>query len=184
MMDEIKKEREEGLDWEYMGEMIKEREATGGKYVTPMAGLMGELFAVMAKTIIDEVGRDKGEAIIEKAVKDFGEERGRRVAERVKAAGKPLSLKNFLVFGDLDSSTAISFVPNIEDGDLSLSINRCDFSKYPDDWGMGEYFHYYCKYIDKSTLRGYNARLKLEVPKTLSGGDNVCILCYTVKEKK
>jgi hypothetical protein len=181
-MDEIQKEKKEGLSWEYMGEAMKERGELAGRYVTPMAALMGQMFAVFAKTVIDEVGLEKGEAVIQKAVEDFGITRGKRIAEKVKARGLPLSFKNFLVHMDLDTTAANASVPNIEGKDLTLTINRCFILDGARELGLGKYFHYYCRWIDRAILFGYNPDLTIEITKTLSGGDEACFFRYIVSK--
>ena len=182
-MDEIKKEKEDGLDWEYLAEGLKEKEALKGEYYTPHAGLFGQMFSVFAKSVIDVVGKEKGEAIIMRAVEVFGEERGRRIAEKVRALDKPLSFKNFMAYTDLDSSMILEYAPKIEDGDLHLEINRCDFEQGASEWGLREYFKYYCMYVDVAILKGYNPELNLEIPKKLSDGDDICFFKYNIKGK-
>jgi hypothetical protein len=181
IMDDADRERREGVDWDYLTEGLKEKEALKGEYYTSHVALFGQMFSLMAKTIIDALGRERGEEIIKKAVEDFGEERGRRIAQRVKALGKPLSFRNFLIYTDLDTSAILSYMPKIENGNLLLEIDRCDFSQGARDWGLLEYFNYYCRYVDEAILRGYNPDLKLEVPKNISAGDDICFFKYTIK---
>ena len=181
-MNEIQKEKSEGLSWDYLGEAMKERAELSGRTITSMPALMGQMFAVLAKTVIDEVGVEKGEAIIKKAVEDFGQTRGQRIAEKVKARGLALSFKNFLVHMDLDTSAANTSVPNIEGKDLTLTINRCFIRDGACDLGLERYFHYYCKWIDRAILFGYNPDLTIEITKFLSGGDDACFFRYIVSK--
>jgi hypothetical protein len=181
-MDEIQKEKSEGLSWEYLGEAMKERAELSGEPITPMAALMGQMFAVFAKNVIDEVGTEKGEAIIKKAVEDFGQTRGKRIAEKVKARGLPLSFKNFLIYMDLDTSAANKSVPNIDGKDLTLTIHQCFIRDGACDLALEPYFHYYCKWIDRAILFGYNPELTIEITKFLSGGDDVCFFRYIVSK--
>ena len=88
-MDELKKEKEEGLDWDYLMEVPQRKEEVGTDYQTPGFGLAAQLFASVAKSVIDRLGPDDGEALLKEAVEYFGRERGRRIAERVKAMGNP-----------------------------------------------------------------------------------------------
>jgi hypothetical protein len=180
-MSDIGNERAEGLSWEYLGEAMKKKAALEGTQLTPMPSLMGQLFAVFAKTVIDEVGAEKGEAVIKKAVVDFGRTRGKRIAEKVTALGLELTFANFLIYLDLDSSAALTFVPSIEDGNMTLSITRCAFYDGARDLGLGKYFHYYCRWVDNAILEGYNPDLVLEISETLSGGADACVFRYLIK---
>ena len=59
-MNEIEREHKDGLTWEYLGESMKKKTALEGKQLTPMPSLMGQMFAVFAKTIIEAVGEKRG----------------------------------------------------------------------------------------------------------------------------
>ncbi len=182
-MNEEKKEQEEGIDWDYLARAMQEKQHVGNEHITPLAGHLGQLFAVTAKSIIDRLGLEEGEALIKEIVERFAEERGRRIAEKVKRLNKPLTLKNFIIYSDLDSAAVVSgATPSIENGDLILEIADCNICKGADDWGLKEYAYYYCKYIDVAILRGYNPKLKLDVSKRLTARDDCCVFRYTVKE--
>lgn len=182
-MDEGKKEREEGIDWDYLAQAMQEKQQVGNEHITPLAGHLGQLFAVTAKSIMDRLGLEEGEALIKEIVERFAEKRGRHIAEKVKKLGKPLTLKNFIVYGDLDSAAVVSgAIPSIEKGDLILEIADCNICRGAEDWGLKKYAYYYCKYIDVAILKGYNPKLKLEVSKRLTAGDGSCVFRYTVKE--
>jgi hypothetical protein len=180
-MNDIEKERTEGMTWEYLGTAMEKKNALEGKQLTSMASLMGQMFAVFAKTVIDALGKEKGEAVIRDAVIEFGTVRGRRIAERVKAEGLELTFANFLTYMDLDSSAALSFTPSIEDGNLYLNITRCAFSDGAEALGLRDYFHYYCRWVDQAILAGYNPDLVLEIPQVLSSGAESCVFKYLIK---
>jgi hypothetical protein len=146
---------------------------------------MGQFFALTAKAIIDRLGEKEGGELLRGLVEDFAMRRGKRIAEKVKEAGKPLAFKNFVVYGDMDSTGVSSGVtPNIEDGEFILEVKHCEFNQGAKAVGLGEYAYHYCKYIDTALLKGYNPDLKLAVEKNLSAGDDTCLFRYTLKEKK
>jgi predicted hydrocarbon binding protein len=182
-MDDLEKERTEGVDWGYLAAATKEREEVGGAYFISLANHMGHFFAIMAKAVIDRLGKEEGSALLKAVVEDFGMRRGRRIAEKVRALGKPLALKNFVLYGDMDSAGVTSgMTPSIEDGDFLLEIKHCEFDQGAKDAGLGEYAYHYCKYIDTVILKGYNPDLKLEVLKNLSAGDDACLFRYRLKD--
>jgi hypothetical protein len=184
-MNDLEKERTEGVDWEYMGGVLKEKEAQGGAHYLSLANHMGQFFALTAKAVIDRMGEKEGGELLKGLVEDFAVRRGGRIAEKVRDAGKPLALKNFIVYGDMDSTGVTSgMTPNIEEGDLILEVKHCEFNQGAKAVGLGEYAYHYCKYIDTALLKGYNPDLKLTVEKNLSAGDDACLFCYTLKEKK
>jgi L-2-amino-thiazoline-4-carboxylic acid hydrolase-like protein len=181
-MDEIRKEREEGLDWEHLGKAIAEKNELEGKYYTSHISMLAQLFGTMAKVVMEKLGEDEGTPILEEAVKAFGKKRGKNIAEKVTELGLPLSFKNFLVYTDLDTANSHDMVPKIEDGKLIVEISRCDFSDAAKKWGVEKYAAYYCRHIDVAILEGYNPDLKIEVPENITSGGKMCILKYTVKK--
>jgi len=93
-MDDLKKEKTQGLDFQYLGDVLDKKKELGKKYFTPGFGLAGQLFSMVAKHVIKELGPEKGEALLKDAIEEFGLERGKRIAEKVKGENKSLSLKN------------------------------------------------------------------------------------------
>jgi hypothetical protein len=181
-MNEIHKERTEGITWESLGKAMEKKTALEGKQLTPIPSLMGQMFAVFAKAVIDALGKEKGEAVIKDAVREFGTIRGRRIAEKVRTQGLDLTFTNFLIYMDLDSSSTLNFTPSLEGGNLILNITHCAFLDGAKDFGLGDYFHYYCMWIDEAVLFGYNPDLTLDISATLSGGDDACFFKYLIKK--
>jgi hypothetical protein len=93
------------------------------------------------------LGPVEGEAMIREAVESFGRERGRRIAERVKAMGLPLSFKNWLIYTDIDNSN-FGYRPHIDTHDLLARVKECSFISAAREWGLEEYACLYCRYAD------------------------------------
>ena len=121
-MDEIQKEKSEGLSWDYLGEAMKERAELSGRTITPMSALMGQMFAVFAKTVIDEVGVEKGEAVIKKAVEDFGQTKGQTDRRKSEGTGA----------GSLIQELPGSYGPGYHHGEHLRPEHRREGS-HPDD---------------------------------------------------
>lgn len=162
-------------------EVLKGQQEVGNKYKTHFFAMFSQLFCTIAEEIINQFG-DKGRDAIGEAVKKYGEERGRRVGELVKSVGKDKNLKNFFIYSDLDIKNTAKYRPKIIDGDVIIELRDCVFCNGCKDWDKLEYGKIYCEYIDKSTLKGYNPNLRIEVPATLTKGDKKCILRYIVKK--
>ena len=182
MMDELQREREQGFDLEYLAEALPEMAELGDRYKTPGFGLAAQLFACTAKVVLDRLGPEEGEGVLKAAVEAFGLERGRRIAEKVKAAGKPLTFRNWLIYGDIDSTLNFSPEPAVDNGDLVVKVNACTFSKAAEQWGMGKYADIYCRYVDFAILKGYNPDIKLELDHHRATGRDYCVFRYIMKE--
>ncbi|MFX0076854.1 MAG: L-2-amino-thiazoline-4-carboxylic acid hydrolase [Candidatus Hermodarchaeota archaeon] len=180
-MDDLQREKEKGFDMEYISDVLDQRKELKGKYYTPGFGLAAQLFSCLAKQVINTLGRDEGEKLIKNAVEEFGFKRGKQIAEKVKALGKPLTFKNWLIYSDIDT---INFKPisSIEDGDFIAKIKKCTFFKGAADWGLENYSKLYCDYVDYKILEGYNPDIKLDLKQRQDTDTNRCIFHYIMKE--
>lgn len=180
-MDDLQMEKDEGFSWEYLAEVPQKKEEAQDRYLTPGFGLAAQLFASMAKVVLDRLGPVEGEALVKEAVDNFGMERGKRIAARVQEEGLPLTLKNWLTHTDIGSEN-FGNVPDLENGDLVVRVSDCTFFKAAEEWGLGEYAGIYCKYADPAILRGYNPDIKLVLDSRHSTGEDHCRFRYIMKE--
>ena len=164
-------------------EVLKGQKEVGNKYKTHFFAMFSQIFCTLAEEVINEFG-DKGRDAIAKAVIKYGEERGHRIAELVKSQGKELNIKNFFIYGDLDSSSILKMKPKIVDGNPEIIIRDCVFCNACRDWDKEDYGKLYCEYVDHAILKGYNPDLILELPSRMTMGDKKCHFRYIVKEKK
>lgn len=180
-MEDLKREKEKGVDFEYLSNVLDKKKEAGDKYLTPGFGLASQLFCSVAKFVVERLGLEEGEKLLKSAVEYFGKERGKRIAEKVTAAGLPLTFKNWLIYTDIDS---INFRPiaDIEKGDFIAKIKHCTFYDAAKEWGLEDYAKYYCKYVDYKILEGYNPDIKLKLEDRHTTGKSRCIFRYTMKE--
>lgn len=181
-MNDIDREKSAGFDFEYLMTVPQEKEALGDAYQTPGFGIGAQLFATVAKAVIERLGKEEGEKLLKDAVERFGRERGRRIAEQVKAAGKPLTFKNWLIYTDIDTSRNFQVEPSIEDGDLVAKISNCTFYESAARWGLGDYANIYCTYVDYAILDGYNPDIKLILKQRGPSPQDCCVFRYIMKE--
>ncbi len=180
-MNDLDRERRKGLDLWYLKDVKLKRGLFGKGGRTPGFGLAAQLFACAAKVMIDDLGAEKGEALLKEAIENFGFERGRRIAERVKKLGKPLSFKNWLIYTDIDPVN-FNARPRLENGDLIAEVGYCAFHSAAQEWGLKEFSKIYCKYADFAILRGYNPLIRLELATRHETGRDHCVFRYRIKE--
>jgi L-2-amino-thiazoline-4-carboxylic acid hydrolase len=181
-MDDLQREKKKGLNFLYLAKGALMRLRVGKKNHTPGFGLASQLFSTMAKHIMEELGPEKGEALIQKAVESFGRERGKRIAKTVQNQGKPLSLRNWLIYTDI-SPDNFSAKPSLPKGDLRAEVSSCTFYNSAEKWGLGEYAKLYCKYADYAILDGYNPDVKLVLEQRQKTGKDHCLFRYIMKEE-
>lgn len=183
-MDDIEREKEQGFDFAYLGDVPQKKIDIGSRFQTPGFGLAAQLFCCCVRMVIDRLGAEEGGAVIQAAVEDFGFERGRHIAARVKDLGLPLSFRNWLIYSDIDSSANFEALPAIEDDDLVVRVNNCAFYNAARQWGFEELAHLYCRYVDYKILEGYNPDIRLDLKERQATGDDFCVFRYSMKERR
>ena len=180
-MDDLTREKRHGFSYWYMKDVLPRRILNGQRYHTPGFGLASQLFAVTCRHVMENMGQGEGEALIRKAVEEFGFERGRRITETVKSLGKPLTIKNWLIYADIDGSN-FEAKPTIDNHDLLVEVHRCTFMEAAERWGVRDHARYYCKYVDYAILAGYNPDIRLVLNSRHDTGKEFCLFRYIMKE--
>lgn len=180
-MDDLAREKRKGFSLWYLKDVILRRKLVRDTYHTPGFGLAAQLFAAMSRSVMEKHGPAEGEALIREAVEFFGQERGRSIARVVAGQGKPLSLKNWLIYSDIDGSN-FEAKAAINNHDLVVKVYRCAFLEAADKWGLKDYAASYCKYADYAILHGYNPDVKLVLRSRHDTGKDHCLFRYTMKE--
>jgi|WetSurMetagenome_2_1015567.scaffolds.fasta_scaffold170393_2 hypothetical protein len=180
-MEDLQREKKKGLSLWYLKDVMLRRRIIGKRYHTPGFGLAAQLFATMCRAIIQKLGPVEGEALIKEAVQSFGRERGKRIAQKVAAQGKPLTFKNWLIYTDIDGGN-FPVKAYIENNDLLAPVKGCTFNNAACEWGLDEYSSIYCKYADYAILEGYNPDIKLILEQRHKTGKDFCLFRYIMKE--
>ncbi len=115
------------------------------------------------------------------ATRTYGEERGRRMAQRALRDGEALDFRNYKRYsewsptkemeteGHSNKSQDLSFIP-----DYSYKVLRCPWAYQFSQMDLKDCGAVYCRYIDKAIVRGFNPELEFEVPVNLNEEDH-CI---------
>jgi len=137
------------------------------------------LFALIARQVITRYGDEAGVTCLRKALRRYGEQRGRRMAMRALANGDALTMFNFLVYGEWRNATAGGEIERAEDEtDIRMTIRRCPWADAWIETELLQYGRYYCQEIDAALLRGFNPQLRIEVSATLSNEGTPCEFIY------
>jgi len=137
------------------------------------------LFALIARQVITAYGEAKGLPALRKAIRRYGEQRGKRMALRARSNGDELTMANYLVYGEWRYVTDGGHSERVEDqADIRMLVTRCPWA---DAWIAAEllpYGRYYCQEIDAALLRGFNPDLLIDVKTTLSNDAEHCEFIY------
>ncbi len=135
---------------------------------TMLAHLFALLYYHFGATLIAELGEKRGRRLIEKAVKDFALDRGRRMKSQVLSLGKRPNFKNYHLVRDLPEHTF---------WDTPEGRTHCPFA---DIWEKKGSFGQalgllYCNTNDPWKIKGYNPQAKLwRWVKNRNLGDGMC----------
>ena len=156
----------------------------GDKHLEHPAGLLSLQNAAWSRA----VGRNSSSSVATRiggaAAREFGGLRGAAIAERVLAAGKPLTVVNLLIYYDLPTAAHRPRVC-IVDGWLTITVraDECPFLAAVRGSGLELSALPYCAEFDRSMVDAYNPDLQFEhTPPGLGG--SVCVLKYKEAENQ
>lgn len=137
------------------------------------------LFAWLSEAIIGRVGVQKGEFVIRKAIRQYGEERGRRMLLRARAKKHELNMINYLGYREYNiTAGAMDMKISSKLPDGIIRITTCPWYKAWKENDMMEVGKLYCAEVDSALLRSFNPELHLEMTRNLPFGDNQCEFIY------
>jgi hypothetical protein len=133
------------------------------------------LYGLLVKSVRETLG-ERGVKVGEAATILYARERGLRMAMRCRADGRPLTHRNYMVYGEwadargwCDSRMA-TIAP-----EYSTEVLTCGWCKSWEKHGLLEYGAVYCGLIDENLVKGFNPENDLEVDGTLSRGKPECV---------
>jgi hypothetical protein len=137
------------------------------------------LFAWISRALFQCVGEETAETAIRKAVRRYGEQRGRRMALRAEADGHALSMAAYRAYGEWAAGPGEMMSTSIaRSGDVTTYVHRCSWHVAWTENGLLRYGRYYCLEIDRALVRGFNSALCLEVNRTQPSEGDYCEFVY------
>jgi hypothetical protein len=138
------------------------------------------LFGWIARAVIEAIGEQNGEVIIRKAVQQYGNQRGRRMALRAKSNRHPLNMANYIAYSEWISSPGSQHEKEMVEKapDAKVHIHKCPWYAAWKENGLLPFARIYCQEIDQALVYGFNPDLKLDVNGTLTNGADRCEFVY------
>ena len=157
------------------------------------------LFALLAREVVGRAGEERdaqkrdaqkpdaqkpdaqkrGAQVLHRAVWRYGQERGRRMAQRAMAAGQPLDWVTYMAYGEWRApegwqrSETLATAP-----DLVRQVTLCPWHQAWLDHDLLPYGRHYCLTIDAAIAAGFNPYLRLVVDGTLAEGAEACTFIF------
>lgn len=133
------------------------------------------LYGLIAKFAM-EYGED-GQRAIEEATRQYGLERGKRMAEHARQEGMACNGETYPIFKEwrapkpeqMVAGTALNW-PH-----YTTTVQRCEWVESWKKHNLLCHGKLYCQHIDENLYEGYQSMHKLSVRSLLSAGDNCCM---------
>jgi hypothetical protein len=137
------------------------------------------LFAWIAQEAIRRVGAGRGQAAVRAAVRQYGEQRGRRMAQRAQSDGRPPDMTSYLAYGEWRAASEAFETARDATGEAPRTlVLRCPWHQAWVEEGINQAGRLYCLEIDVALARGFSPALRLEVNGTRSNGAEACQFIY------
>jgi hypothetical protein len=140
---------------------IPKNHNTANKYenLTPFA-LFAKLFAQITKAVVDEFG-EEGEKAIKEGVWQFGEKRGRGIAQRARVNGADNSIDQYLTNYDMGRSELFTYETVNKPEEIEQTFTVCPLGQQWADDNMHKYGILYCQMIDPAIAKGFNKKFNV-----------------------
>ncbi len=157
---------------------------TIGEAVRAMSVHMANMYYYMTKAVLEDFG-DEARKSFERAIIDFGHERGRKIAEQVRADGLPLTLENLDLYYDIPIAEGWDVHRSYENDEKHNITDSCTFADVWMEKDWAEIGHIYCL-IDIALREGYSDNVEFRPVRNVLKGDSCCesLTVYKDKTKK
>lgn len=125
----------------------------------------------------------RGEKAFIHATQYYGEQRGRRMAQRAIRDGQELTLDTYLRYGEwvnTEEMKALGCANNSEvlttSPDYIKRVTICPWNKQFSEMGLTDAGELYCRHIDSAICRGFNPSIDYRVPQSLNSSS----CCYHI----
>jgi nitroreductase len=130
------------------------------------------LYHAFAETLVRELGSQRGEEVLLKAVTAYGERIGVEAKAVAEEKGLELTPDNFP--SDLPDSAWETEMVDV-DGEERVRVHHCPLAAEWLEWSNPHLARYYC-FVDQAKMSGYNPRYEYVHTRNLLDGDPYCEL--------
>jgi hypothetical protein len=154
--------------------------------ITRITDLFIALYYHMAREMVDTFGNE-GERALRHAIRQFGAERGRRMRKQHEEEGLPINLVTLHGQDTKDrpadprtEAVTHKLTPGVRETDVS----KCGFHEAWRDWGGTDVALIYCQEVHHAMWQAYDPEIEVNLPKTLTNGDDRCVFRVYWPEKR
>jgi hypothetical protein len=142
--------------------------------VRDMTRRVALLHLAYARTLVDELGEERGRELIKQAIKDYGTRVGERTRRRVEEMGLEPTPENFRKGSDL-SPLGFDHRRAVVDGEPRVRSFGCVLAEVWHEYDEDELGGLYCL-IDPAKMQAYDSNWTMVHTKKVPDGDECCEL--------
>ena len=132
------------------------------------------LFGFIARRCVQTFGEEGRQAVLDSAAR-YGRERGRRMALRCQKNGEPLTMRNYLAYGEWRAAPGEADVRVVRyEPEYTTHSHKCPWCEGWIKNDLLEYGCLYCLAVDHGVVSGFNPELSIDINLLQSMGDPVC----------
>ncbi len=139
---------------------------------------MGDLFCLLYYHMADEVVSrwgEEGREAVARAIRRFGEARGKKMRQRHLDQGLPINIKTLFTNKDRPGDSRFSRELDRLDEEARISRTlRCPFFERWRELGGVDLARIYCEEVHEAMWETYDPRIVVEQPKIKTRGDDYC----------
>lgn len=138
------------------------------------AEFVAMMLSYLAKTIMESLGNEKGEAILRKGLREFGKARGRGIRENLDSLGLKPTVENFGKHYDFPMFAGFKVTREIIGDRRHSMISFCPLGNFWKETGDKKIGLLYCDEVDDGIREGFDPNLKHKNLKNPMRGDPIC----------
>ena len=131
------------------------------------------IYGVIAQELM-RIAPDAGETLAE-SIRVYGLQRGARMGQTAEKFGDERSMRTYLAYGEWAPAPGEMDVEIPQNSPSAVwHVKKCPWCQEWTEKGMLDVGKYYCKYVDRELVHGFNAELELGTGTTQTNGDAYC----------
>lgn len=139
------------------------------------------VFSLFVKNMLKLGGKEGKDAAVA-GIKLYADQRGSRMAKYALKNGDELTMLNYMVYGEWRPKEGDMDIREHSKKPVTNRVYKCPWYTAWEKYGLLEEAEYYCKYIDKMLVKGYNKDLELKVNLIHTCGDECCEFVWDTLE--
>ena len=131
------------------------------------------VYGVIAQELL--AAKPEAEDVLREAIETYGRQRGSRMGQTADAFGDPRTMQTYLAYGEWAPAPGEMDIAIPEESPSAVwNVKKCPWSQEWTEKDMLDVGKYYCKYVDRELVHGYNPELDLGIGTTQTNGDPYC----------